>query len=125
MSKPAKILVAEDEAYNLLYIEEVLSGMEIEILSAQTGKQALDLVNKNPDVKLVLMDVKMPELDGYHAAIEIHKLYPEIPVVAQTAYALENEIEQYGDAFDEYLTKPIYKEKLRQIIRKYVFDNKI
>ena len=68
------------------------------------------------------MDVKMPEMDGFHAALAIHKKFPNIPIVAQTAYALENEIEQYESAFNEYLTKPIYKDKLRQVIKKYITE---
>jgi CheY-like chemotaxis protein len=58
------------------------------------------------------MDIKMPVLDGYAAALLIRKIKPDLPIIAQTAHAAPSEIRQYGDAFDAYLTKPFTREKI-------------
>lgn len=107
-----KILVAEDEEYNFLFLEEILMAFDVEIIHAKNGEECIELFKKHT-VNLILMDIKMPVLDGYTAAREIKNLKPDIPIIAQTAYALENEREKYDDStFDDYITKPIAEEEL-------------
>ncbi len=65
------------------------------------------------------MDIKMPEMDGYTAALKLKETHPLLPVVAQTAHAEQNEIQHFRHAFDAYITKPFTQEKIRQIIAEF------
>jgi signal transduction histidine kinase len=117
----ATILVAEDDEYNFLYIEELLSKMDLKLTHAKNGKEAVNLCKANPNISLVLMDIKMPIMDGYTAALKIKAFRPDLPIIAQTAYSLELDKEKYsGNAFDNYLIKPINHTKLKQEIMKYI-----
>jgi len=115
------IVIAEDEEYNFLYLEELLKSENINIIHTKDGKETVDLCKSNPDIALVLMDIKMPILNGHEAAKQIKEFRPELVIIAQTAYAMEHEREKYsGTAFNEYITKPIYKDKLKQLLTKYI-----
>lgn len=106
------IIVAEDEEFNYLYIKELLIGTGITLLHARNGMEAIDLFERNPAVELILMDIKMPGMDGVSAATEIKGKYQHVKIIAQTAYALETEVEMYKEVFDDYITKPIKGELL-------------
>jgi len=94
--------------------------MELNILHARNGKQAVEICSNRNDISLVLMDIKMPILDGHSAATYIKEMQPNIPIIAQTAYALESEINHYsGGVFDEYMTKPLDKELLLSRVAHY------
>ena len=115
------ILVVEDEVYNFKYIEELLSHTKIKILHARDGKEAVDLVKAYPEISLVLMDIKMPVMDGYEATRQIRQLRPKLPVVAQTAYAYSSEKEYaLKVGFDNYLSKPFRRELFIEIIASYL-----
>lgn len=118
--KKHKILIAEDNAFNMLYLTEVLRPFNLDILQAENGASAIELFKLNPDIELCLLDVKMPEIDGSEVARGIKKINPAIPTIAQTAYALEQEKEEYGESFDVYLTKPVKKDLLLNTLRKYI-----
>lgn len=114
------ILVAEDEEYNYLYIAEILSLYNVHILRAYDGKMALDLCSSHPELNLVLMDVRMPVMDGYEATRRIKQIRPFLPVIAQTAYALDSDRRQALDeGFDDYITKPVSDSLLLELIEKY------
>lgn len=117
------ILVAEDEEFNFLYIEEILSYLEMQIIHAKNGREAVEICKMNPNISLVLMDIKMPLMDGFTATKKIREFRPLLPIIAQTAYALEYEIEKYKSVFNDYITKPIEEQNLQQILSKY-FVNK-
>jgi PAS domain S-box-containing protein len=112
------ILIAEDEEINYLYLEELLLQIEnINILRAMNGRDAVDLVQKNPNIDLVLMDVKMPVMGGYDATKLIKQNNPNIPVVAQTAYAMPGDEQKAIDAgCDAFIPKPIRKERFLKVI---------
>ncbi len=114
------ILVVEDEEVNYLYIEEVLAAMEYNLLHAKNGKEAVEFCEKNPQIILVLMDIKMPIMNGYEATERILKIRPNLPIIAQTAYATSDDREKalsYGCI--DYLSKPITAGKLMKIVEKY------
>lgn len=111
------ILVAEDEDLNYYFIQHVLSKYNYNILWAKDGEEAVEIC-KTHKVDLVLMDIKMPKMDGYIAAKIINDFYSEIPIIAQTAYALDTDIKRFKDAFVDYLTKPISEEILLDAINK-------
>jgi CheY-like chemotaxis protein len=122
-SENKTILIAEDEEFNYLLLEEHLMGLNMKIIHAKNGKEALDICRANKDINLILMDIKMPVLDGYEAALQIKEFRPNLPIVAQTAYALAKEKEKYSStAFDDYITKPFEETYLKQIIHKYIID---
>jgi len=119
-SHVSTVLVAEDETYNYLYIQECLSNLGFHTIHAKNGSEAVEKCRKNKSIDLILMDIKMPEMDGATAATIIKKTHPNIPIIAQSAYALEHEVEHYRHIFDDYLVKPIREEKLRQTVMSYV-----
>lgn len=102
-----KILVAEDEPANFKLIEFVLTDIGIEVIHADDGKKAVKLANDYPDLELILMDIKMPEMDGFQAAKLIRAKNTSITIIAQTAYAKPEDIQKYGSVFDSYISKPI------------------
>lgn len=122
--KPVKsnieILIAEDEQYNYLFIEELLMDRNYKLFHTKDGKETVDLCKATPTINLILMDIKMPVMDGHTAAKQIKELRPELPIIAQSAYALVHEIEKYSGPFDDYLTKPIKKSELISLIDKYI-----
>ncbi len=113
------VLVAEDEEYNYLLIEEFLNRMNFNTIHSKDGKETVEICKKNPNVKLVLMDIKMPVMDGLTATKLIKELRPDLPVIAQSAYALEHEIKKYNAyGFDGYITKPLNKQKLMEVVER-------
>lgn len=113
------VLIAEDEEFNFLFLEELLLELDVKIIHAKNGEEAVEIFNKNRNIDLVLMDIKMPKMDGYTATKLIKEKNPNMPIIAQTAYALNQEIERYGDVFDDYLSKPIKAQQLFQKVQNY------
>ena len=115
------ILVAEDQETNFFFINEVLSDMNISVLHASDGLEAIEIVKSDALIDMVIMDIRMPNLDGYQATRIIKEIRPGLPIVALTAHALKSEIEsakQYE--FTDYLTKPVSVLKLTETINKYL-----
>lgn len=102
------ILIAEDEEVNFKFLETVLHDTQVQVLHAVNGKQAVELCKSITKIDLVLMDIKMPILNGYDATREIKKMNPSIPVIAQTAFSMKDDKDkslQVG--CDDYVSKPI------------------
>ncbi len=119
-NKNITILVAEDEVYNLLYINELFSKTTYKIIEANNGKEALEMVQSNPEIDLVLMDIKMPVMNGKEAMKEIKKFRPDLPIIALSAFAMESDKEiALSTGFDSYLSKPLDKKLLFDLIYKY------
>jgi PAS domain S-box-containing protein len=117
--KNLTILIAEDEINNYLLLKELLNLSNITTLYAKNGLEALKACENNPDIDLVLMDIKMPVMDGIVAFKKIREFRKDLPVIAQTAYGLENEKQQFLKmGFDEYIPKPIVKEELLRTMKK-------
>lgn len=111
--KGKTILIAEDEDYNFLYFKHLLKDLQLAILWAKTGLEAVEMVKQNPDICLVLMDCKMPVMDGFEATREIKKLSPHLPVLMQTAYTSGDDQEKARQAgCDAFITKPISRNTL-------------
>ena len=114
------ILIGEDEMVNLKLLEMILVKTKARILHGSSGLQVLSLFKDNPDVSVILMDIKMPEMDGIEAAQEIRKLNANIPIIAQTAYALEDEKNRCAEVgFSGYVTKPINRRELLALIQSF------
>lgn len=110
--KGKTILVVEDIMFNYIYIEESLRTTGIKIQHAQDGIEAIDIA-RHQHIDIVLMDIRMPRMNGYEALKIIKKEHPYLPIIAQTAFALIEDREKCLSAdFDEHLTKPIDKKVL-------------
>lgn len=104
-----------------MLIKEFLKPMNIEIHHVIDGKDAINFIKKNPDTGLILMDIKLPFMDGYEATKAIKQINPKIPIIAQTAYGLIGDRERAIIAgCDEYISKPIKLDKLLNMVNLYL-----
>lgn len=118
-SKP-NILIAEDEALNVLYLKRVFRNKDFELHFATNGQEALELAENNPEINLVFMDIKMPVMDGLEATRRIKAIRPDLPVVAVTAYAASEDRQACFEAgCNDYIAKPFTPEELDKMIRRY------
>jgi PAS domain S-box-containing protein len=114
------ILLVEDEVYNAEYIKEVLVDTGLNILLAETGTEAIQIA-ASQSVELVLMDIQLPDMDGYQAAKQIKLQNPTLKIIAQTAYAAVSDKQKALDAgFTDYISKPIKVELLLSMLNKYL-----
>ena len=115
------ILIAEDEDSNYLYLEAVLQKTGAKLLWARNGKEAIDACKKGDTVDLVLMDLQMPNINGYQAREAIKELFPDTPQIAQTAFAMADDEKRAMDAgFDAYISKPIRKNNLLALVGRFL-----
>ena len=116
-----KILIAEDEVSNFRLLESYLKTSGIEIIWAKNGNEAIKLFTEHTQIDVILMDIKMPGMDGIGAASEIKKLDKKTPIIAQTAYAQpEEEYEIRSSSFNDYISKPIHKNTLISLLSKFL-----
>jgi CheY-like chemotaxis protein len=110
------VLIAEDDDINFSYLNILLKSDKVVTLRAKNGLEAVEKVRNHPEIFLVLMDLKMPEMSGFDATRSIRAIRPELPVLAVTAYSANNDIQAAREAgCVDYIVKPIRKE---QLIRK-------
>ncbi len=115
------VLVVEDDETSFLYLKAVLSPQKIKVLRAVSGQEAIDTCRQNQDISLVLMDLKLPGMNGLEATREIKKMYPRLPVIAQTAHAFPSDRQGAMQAgCDDFIPKPVSKELLLNVINKYM-----
>lgn len=115
------ILIAEDVESNFLYLKAVLSKLNASIFWAKNGIEAIDICEKEKTIDLVLMDLQMPEMNGYEATKILKVKYPLLPIIAQTAFAMSDDREKALDAgCDDYLAKPIKSKDLLSAVEKFV-----
>ncbi len=113
-----KILIVEDEEINLFLLESILDQYNPQIIKAENGLDAIVKYHEHPDIKLILMDIKMPIMDGISATSRIREFNKEIPIIALTAYNYEKEINNIKDSgFNTYISKPFNKEHLVNTIK--------
>lgn len=112
-TRKLKVIIAEDDQVSAQYLSVLMKNKAHEILLATSGNQTVELCKKHADTDLVLMDIKMPEGNGYEALKEIRKFNSSTKIIAQTANALTGDRQKALDAgFDEYVSKPISKQEL-------------
>lgn len=101
------IMIAEDEEINYMFMERILMSTNATLIRAANGKIAIDIINSNPEINLILMDIRMPDMNGIEATKAIKELRPEIPIIAQTCYENELDTEAIpGVKFDGFISKP-------------------
>lgn len=118
------VLIAEDEEVNYQYLKKLLqkrADVNYTIIHAKNGKEAVEICTDRTNIDIVLMDIKMPVMNGYEATEKIKSLFPQIPIIAQTAYSTESDrllALQFG--CDDFISKPIDKEKLFALMHKHM-----
>jgi len=120
-SKKLRILIAEDDDVSFKYLSMVLSHFGPDMIRTSTGQEALEIFRITSQFDLILMDIKMPEMDGLTAIREIRKTDSEIPVIVISAYALKGDREKALEAgCNEYLSKPVKPEEILDVISRYL-----
>jgi PAS domain S-box-containing protein len=117
------ILIVEDEEINFLYLDTLLEihDSNLKSLHARNGQEAVKICQENSKIDIVLMDLKMPIMNGFEATKQIKEISPDLPIIAQTAYSTKEEKEQaFLAGCDDFISKPIKKRILFDIIDKYL-----
>ncbi len=116
----SNILIVEDDELNYFYLEELLEDLNVTIHHAINGKQALEIIDNNPEIDLVLMDLRMPVMNGYEATRIIKTKRPDLPVIAQSAHTMPEDKKKAQEAgCDGFLEKPINPKQAIEYIRKF------
>jgi len=124
MLRGRKVLVVDDDARNIFALTTVLENNEMEVLSATNGRQTIELIQNTPDLSVVLMDIMMPEMDGYQTIREIRKeqKFRALPIVALTAKAMKGDREKCLQAgASDYIAKPVNTEQLLSLLRVWLY----
>jgi HAMP domain-containing protein/CheY-like chemotaxis protein/signal transduction histidine kinase len=119
-----KVLIADDDVRNVFALASVLESHGMEVLFADNGREALEVLDANPDVDLVLMDIMMPELDGYETTRAVRKRpdFERLPIIALTAKAMKGDREKSIEAgASDYVTKPVDTDQLLSLIRVWLY----
>ncbi|HNY15559.1 MAG TPA: response regulator [Bacteroidales bacterium] len=112
-----KILIVEDDFSSRLYLNKILEKTGAILLNAGDGREAVNIAQSEKSIDLILMDIQLPLMDGYTAAKKIRENGSEAKIIAQTAYALSGEMENFlANGFDDYIVKPIYSGQLLEKI---------
>ncbi|HOI32208.1 MAG: response regulator [Bacteroidales bacterium] len=114
------VLIAEDEDTNFFVLDLFIrKSLNLNTIRVVNGVDAVETFKKHPEIALILMDIKMPVMDGIEANKRIKAINPDIPVIAITAYALAGDEQKLRKAgFDEYISKPVQKRELLRKINK-------
>jgi CheY-like chemotaxis protein len=119
--KGSCILITEDDDINYKVLELMLAKTGVRVLRATDGREAVHICTKNDVVDLVLMDLQLPEMDGFEATLRIKKSKPQLPIIVQTAHAMREEKEKSKKAAcDDFITKPINAEQLYRKIDRFL-----
>jgi two-component system cell cycle response regulator DivK len=112
--KGKTILIAEDTDCSFLYLKTILRNTEATVLWASSGQEAINMAREHrEEIDVVLMDINMPGINGFDATIAIHSIMPDLPVIAQTAYVHDNEVQLcFASGCTDYISKPIDKNLL-------------
>ena len=115
------VLVAEDDESNYYLLEILLREVGMKILRATTGLEAVEFCRQRPEISLVLMDIRMPDMNGIEGTGQIKSFRKNLPVIAVTAFAMSGDEKHAIDSgCDDYITKPILREKFLKTIRKFL-----
>ena len=115
--KNITIMIVEDEENNWLFIQDALRTSGANLIWARVGQEAIDIVESGKKIDIILMDMKMPIMDGFETTREIKKINSNISVIAQTAYAQPREKTKCLEAgCEEYISKPIITRQLYKVI---------
>ena len=115
------ILVVDDEPVNRLYFNALFKPLNYNIIEGENGKVAVDLFRDNPEIDLVIMDIKMPVMTGVEATRIIKDFDPEVPLIVVSAMTMANEgLEAIEAGADRYMSKPVKREDLLSVVKRYM-----
>lgn len=115
------VLIVEDDESNYFYLNELLKEKVREVRYLKSGKEAVKACCRDKNIQMVLMDIKLPDIDGFEATSQIRKCRTDLPVIAQTAFALMGDRDKAIKAgCNDYISKPILKEKLYAVMLKHI-----
>jgi len=117
-------LIVDDDIRNIFALTSFLERHNMNVVYAENGKDALDIVQKTPDIDVVLMDIMMPGMDGYETMREIrkNKRFKSMPIIAVTAKAMRGDREKCIEAgASDYITKPVDVDQLLSLLRVWLF----
>ncbi|PWK14492.1 signal transduction histidine kinase [Tumebacillus permanentifrigoris] len=119
-----KVLLVDDDMRNIFALTTALEAQQMKVIFAETGREGVEMLLENPDVDLVLMDIMMPEMDGYEAmrAIRQRSKFADVPIIALTAKAMKNDRDKCIDAgASDYISKPLNLEQLFSLMRVWLY----
>ena len=103
-----KVLVVEDDPANILYFKEIFEDEQVNCIFSKTGRGLFDILKNNPDTAIILTDIRLPDMNGLDLAKKVKEQWKNIPIIAQTAYAMPGDKEKCIKAgCDDYIEKPI------------------
>lgn len=115
-----KLMIAEDNDESSFYLKLILSPHCKELILVKTGKDAVEVCKNNPDIQVVLMDIQMPDLDGFDATRQIRLFNSEVVIIAQTAFAFSDDRKKaLAAGCNDYLSKPFKKDDMLRLIDLY------
>jgi len=118
---PGKILIIDDDSRNILALKATLKSKGYDCFSSLSALQGIAFLNSEPGIDIVLIDMMMPEMDGYEAIPKIKSQHPSTPVISVTAQAMIGDKEKCMAAgADDYISKPIDVDRLLQLLNKYI-----
>jgi CheY-like chemotaxis protein len=118
------VLIVDDDARNIFALTSVLENHEMEVVSATNGRQAIELIEQKPEISMVLMDIMMPDMDGYQTMREIRQSAQSrlLPILALTAKAMKGDREKCLEAgASDYIAKPVNTAELLSLMRLWLF----
>ncbi len=111
--KNKKILIVEDDVSSRLYLNKILEKTGALLFNASDGQEAINIARNEPELDVILMDIQLPQVDGYNSAARIREFRENIIIIAQTAYSLLGDREKIiSSGFDDYIVKPIFPNQL-------------
>jgi HAMP domain-containing protein/CheY-like chemotaxis protein len=119
-----KVLVVDDDARNIFALATILENQDLEVVSATNGRQAIEIIESTPDLSVILMDIMMPEMDGYETMREIRKnpRFRSLPILALTAKAMKGDREKCLEAgASDYVAKPVDTDQLLSMLRVWLY----
>jgi CheY-like chemotaxis protein len=115
------ILIAEDEAVSRFLFEKALKKTKANLFFVKNGVEAVEMIKDNTEIDVVIMDIRLPLMDGLEATAKIKELIPEMPVIIQSAYAMQSTREEALESgCDDFITKPIKVETLLSILHRHL-----
>jgi CheY-like chemotaxis protein len=125
MEKQVLILIVEDDLVSSQLVEVLLKRKQLPYLMAYNGREAIDMFEKHPEIDLVLLDIKLPDMSGEDVLVKMKDLRPHIPILVQTAYVFDaDRIRFFELGCDDYIKKPLFKDifynKLSKLLKREI-----
>jgi CheY-like chemotaxis protein len=121
-----KILITDDDVRNIFSLTKALEKYKVDVVLAMDGKQALERLKENPDIDVVLMDMMMPEMDGYETIKQIRKtpMFTRLPIIAITAKSMIGDREKcIAAGASDYISKPVDIDQLVSLLRVWLYES--